>query len=80
MGFFMWMVILCSYFVLRVFRLIGLCNHKCSTLVLSAYIVVRTTSYFYGERHNWGYQNSKTTELIVTKFGTGEMANGKISL
>jgi len=38
----------------------------------SAYTVVRATSYSYGERQNWGYQNSKTPELIVTKFGMGD--------
>ena len=30
------------------------------------------TSYSYGEGQNWGYQNSKTPEPIVTKFGMGD--------
>ena len=37
----------------------------------SAYTVVRTTSYSYGEVRNCGYQNSETPEPIVTKFGLG---------
>ena len=38
----------------------------------SAYTVVRATSYSDGEGQNWGYQNSKTPEPIVTKFGVGD--------
>ena len=38
----------------------------------TAYTVVRATSYFYGEGQNWVYQNSKTPEPIVTKFGMGD--------
>ena len=30
---------------------------------------VVSNSYSYGEGQNWGYQNSKTLEPIVTKFG-----------
>jgi len=30
------------------------------------------TSYSYGEWQNWGYQNSKPSEPIVTKFGMGD--------
>jgi len=34
--------------------------------------LVRATSYSYGEGQNWGYQNSETSEPIVTKFGMGD--------
>jgi len=33
---------------------------------------LRATSYYYGEWQNRGYQNSKTPELIVTKFRTDD--------
>ena len=33
------------------------------------------TSYSYEEWQNWGYQNSQTLGLIVTKFGTGDYAS-----
>ena len=32
----------------------------------------RRGNYSYGEGQNWGYQNSKTPEPIVTKFGMGD--------
>jgi len=31
-----------------------------------------SNSYSYGEGQNWGHQNSKTPEPIVTKFGMSE--------
>jgi len=37
----------------------------------SAYTIIRAISYTYGEGQNWGYQNSETSEPIVTKFGMG---------
>ena len=43
-----------------------------SWMLCSAYTVIRATSFSYGEWQNWGYQNSKTPEPIVTKFGMGD--------
>jgi len=59
-------------------RLLSLCNlfHSVSR---SAYTVVRATSYSYGEGQNWGYQNSKTPEPIVTKFGMGDYVDDMAS-